>query len=146
MSKLYYDSEGFIMNKTKAILSIAVLISQIPMFLSWFGGGRGVQEIKGTIVLFNPITIVCILIYFMGVWEVFKKRKVNTRISVIGLGGIILVEIYEFLTWHYMTVTGRISLKTSIRMAYPEFYLGLFLSIFMLVLYLYLIRTKRLKN
>ncbi|EOD00237.1 hypothetical protein [Caldisalinibacter kiritimatiensis] len=132
--------------KKKSYLTIALVISLLPMFLSWFGSARGVQEIKGTIVLFNPITILCIVVFLIGVWYRFKKKQVNTMIPLIALSGIILIEVYEFLTWHYMTITGRISLEISFAMTYPEFYFGLFSSILMLILYLYLTKITDSKN
>lgn len=63
----------------------------------------------------------------------FSTEKVAT---VLGLVGMIVSEIYEFLTWHIETITGEFSIQTSFNWAFPEFYLGLLVSIGMLVCYL----------
>ncbi len=43
--------------KKKIILTIAFLISLLPMLLNQYGGIKGVQEISDLINLFNPIGI-----------------------------------------------------------------------------------------
>lgn len=49
--------------------------------------------------------------------------------------GIVVSEIYKFLTWHTLTVTGEVSLQNSIRLAFPEFYIGLTISLVMVIAY-----------
>jgi cellobiose-specific phosphotransferase system component IIC len=49
--------------------------------------------------------------------------------------GIVLSEIYKFFTWHVLTITGEISLRSSIRLAFPEFYFGLIVSMIMVLIY-----------
>ena len=44
-------------------------------------------------------------------------------------------EVYQFLTWHVVTITGKISLSSSIRLAFPEFYMGLAVSLMMVAVY-----------
>lgn len=46
-----------------------------------------------------------------------------------------MAQIYVFLTWHILTITGTFSLKQSLALAFPSFYLGLGSSIAMLVVY-----------
>lgn len=113
--------------KKKTILTILLLINIVTMFLSWFGGARGVQEIKGTIVLFNPITLFCIVLFIVGIWYPFKKA--NNWICLLSMLGIISVEIYEFVFWHYMTITGEVDLLFSFNNTYSEFYVGLMISL-----------------
>ena len=43
--------------KKKIVLSIAFIISLLPMFLKQYGGAKGVQEITGLINLLNPIDV-----------------------------------------------------------------------------------------
>lgn len=43
--------------KRKIILSVAFIISLLPMFLNQYGGLKGVQEITGLINLLNPIGV-----------------------------------------------------------------------------------------
>lgn len=53
-------------------------------------------------------------------------------------------EIYNYLTWHVLTITGEISLRHSMMLAFPEFYLGLVVSIMMI--FVYVIITKEQKS
>ena len=48
--------------KKKMILSIAFLISLLPMLFNQYGGLKGVQEITGLINLLNPIGMVSVQI------------------------------------------------------------------------------------
>ena len=111
--------------KKKIILSIAFLISLLPMLFNQYGGLKGVQEITGLINLLNPIGIVSVILFVLGVWFPFKKRVVSKSLGALGVIGIVVSEIYKFLTWHTLTVTGEVSLQNSIRLAFPEFYIGL---------------------
>ncbi len=121
--------------KKKIILSIAFVLSLLPMLLNQYGGARGVQEISGLGNLFNPIGLVSVLLFIIGVWVSFKNVKVNKILSILGVVGIVISEIYQFLTWHILTITGEMSIQNSINFAFPEFYIGLAISLIMIVVY-----------
>lgn len=121
--------------KKKIMLSIAFIFSLLPMLLNQYGGAKGVQEISGLINLFNPIGIIAVLLFFIGVWISFKNAIVNRILSILGIIGIVISEICQFLTWHILTITGEVSLKNSINFAFPEFYIGLIISLIMIVAY-----------
>ena len=121
--------------KKKLILSATFFISLLPMLLNQYGGLKGVQEITGLINLLNPIGIIAVILFVIGVWIPFKKQILNTILGGIGVIGIVLSEIYKFFTWHVMTITGEISIHHSIRFAFPEFYFGLIVSIAMVAAY-----------
>lgn len=61
--------------KRKIILSVAFIISLLPMFLNQYGGLKGVQEITGLINLLNPIGMVSVILFAVGVWFPFKKTS-----------------------------------------------------------------------
>ena len=121
--------------KKKIILSIAFVLSLLPMLLNQYGGARSVQEISGLGNLFNPIGLVSVLLFIIGVWVSFKNVKVNKILSILGVVGIVISEIYQFLTWHILTITGEMSIQNSINFAFPEFYIGLAISLIMIVVY-----------
>ena len=121
--------------KKKIILSIAFIISLLPMFLNQYGGLKGVQEITGLINLLNPIGMVSVILFTVGVWFSFKEQVVGKSLGVLGTIGIVVSEIYKFFTWHVMNITGEVSIHKSIRFAFPEFYIGLIISILMVVTY-----------
>ena len=123
------------MKKKKVILSAAFVISLLPMLLNQYGGLKGVQEITGLINLLNPIGIISVVLFVTGVWMPLKKRFLNKVLGALGTIGIVLSEIYKFFTWHVMTITGKISLQNSLTLAFPEFYLGLAISIMMIAVY-----------
>ena len=121
--------------KKKGILTTAFIISLLPMLLSQYGGMKGVQEISGLINLFNPIGIISVLLFIIGVWVSFKNKKINKILGGLGAIGIVVSEIYNFFTWHILTITGEMSLQNSINFAFPEFYIGLAISVVMVILY-----------
>ena len=121
--------------KKKIILSLAFIISLLPMFLNQYGGLKGVQEITGLINLLNPIGMVSVILFAVGVWFPFKEQVVGKSLGILGTIGIVVSEIYKFFTWHVMNITGEVSIHKSIRFAFPEFYIGLVISILMVVTY-----------
>lgn len=123
------------MLKKKIILSTAFIVSLLPMLLNQYGGLKGVQEITGLINLFNPIGLVSIVMFVVGVWVTFKKSIINKVLGALGVIGIVISEIYKFFTWHVMTITGEISIQNSVEFAFPEFYVGLVVSLAMVVAY-----------
>ena len=64
-----------------------------------------------------------------------KHFKVGKSLGALGTIGIVVSEIYKFFTWHVMNITGEVSIHKSIRFAFPEFYIGLIISILMVVTY-----------
>ena len=105
------------------------------MLLNQYGGKKGVQEISGLINLLNPIGIISVLLFIMGVWISFKNKKTNKILGALGTIGIVVSEIYQFFTWHIMNITGRMSIHNSIEFAFPEFYIGLVISLIMIFYY-----------
>ena len=116
--------------KKKLALTMAFTASLIPMLFSQYGGHRGVQEVSGLVNLMNPIGILSVVLFLLGVW-IPLGGKWNWILGGAGVVGVIAAEIYEFLTWHIPNITGAFSLRMSFRLAYPTFYLGLALSLLM---------------
>ena len=121
--------------KKKIKLTIAFFISLLPMLLNQYGGKKGIQEIRGLINLFNPIGIISVVLFIIGVWVSFKNEKINKILGALGTIGIVVSEIYQFFTWHIMNITGKMSIHNSIEFAFPEFYIGLVISLIMIFYY-----------
>lgn len=121
--------------KKKLILSAAFIISLLPMLLNQYGGRRGVQEITGLINLLNPIGITSVVLFVAGVWVPFKKQIIGKLSGALGTLGIVASEVYKFFTWHVLTITVEVSLQHSLRFAFPEFYIGLAVSLGMVAAY-----------
>ena len=121
--------------KKKVILSSAFIISLLPMLLNQYGGRKGVQEITGLINLFHPVGLLSAALYIAGVWGLFKKRLSGKLLGAFGTIGIVASEIWNFLTWHVMTITGEVSLRNSFRFAFPEYNFGLAVSLAMVAAY-----------
>ena len=120
--------------KKKITLTIVFIISLLPMLLNQYGGMKGVQEITGLVNLLNPIGIVSVVLFVVGVWVPFKKT-ISKILGALGTSGIVISEIYKFFTWHVMNITGEVSIHNSIEFAFPEFYVGLAVSLVMIVAY-----------
>ena len=121
--------------KKKTILSVAFVVSLLPMLMNQYGGKKGVQEITGLVNLLNPIGIIAVALFVIGVWDPFKKEIVGKVLGALGVIGIVASEVYKFFTWHVLTITGELSLQHSIRFAFPEFYIGLVVSLAMVITY-----------
>lgn len=130
------DYSKYIKNKNKRIiLTILFIMSLSPMLMNQYGGLKGVQEITGLINLFNPIGIVSVIIFFIGVWFPFKQSNLNKIIGGFGVVGIVISEIYKYLTWYIQNITGKFNIYSSIEFAFPEFYVGLSISVIMVIIY-----------
>lgn len=121
--------------KKKCILTLAFIVSLLPMLLNQYGGMKGVQEISGLINLLNPIGIISVVLFAIGVWVPLKKPILNKTLGAMGTIGMVVSEIYKFFTWHVMTITGEISFQNSVMLAFLEFYVGLVVSVIMVVVY-----------
>lgn len=122
----------------QVILTILFIMSLMPMLLYQFGGMRGVQEISGLIILLSPITIISIILFLFGIWFKFKNKNTNKILGGVGVIGIVISEIYEFFTWYTIGITKDINLHNSINLAFPEFYIGLLISIIMVFIYFFI--------
>lgn len=120
--------------KKQLALTLLLVLTLASMLLSWFGGARGVQEIRGTVVLFHPVTLLCAAVLLLEIWRPASSAKALP--GVLAILGMMGVELYYFLFWHYETISGRISLSYSFHSVYPEFYLGFGLTAALLVLFL----------
>ena len=103
--------------------------------MNQYGGMKGVQEITGLVNLLNPIGIASVIMFSVGVWMPFKKQTIGRVLGALGTIGIVVSEIYKFFTWHVMNITGEVSIHNSIEFAFPEFYIGLVISVIMIVSY-----------
>lgn len=121
--------------KKKIILSVVFILSLIPMFFSQYGGLKGVQEISGIINLTNPIGFVAVILFFVGVWGNFKNTNIGKYFPYIAMVGIVLSELNNFLTWNYPNISYLDGIKNSFNMVFPMFYIGLIVSIAVIVIY-----------
>ncbi len=115
------------LNKTQRINGMFLLVILISTLFSWFGGARGIQEIKGIMVLVNPLMLIFIILIVSSIFN--SNTKVMNILAVVGFGGIVCVEIYYFLTWYILTITGKFSLIDSFNWAYPEFYIAFIITL-----------------
>lgn len=135
-AEVLIDYSRYIKGKNKRIiLTILFVMSLSPMLLNQYGGLKGVQEISGLINLLNPIGILSVIFYMLGVWLPLKNEVFNKIIGGLGVIGIVISEIYKYLTWYIQNITGEFNIHSSIRMAFPEFYVGLAISIIMIIIY-----------
>ena len=63
-------------------------MSLLPMLMNQYGGLKGVQEITGLINLLNPIGIMSVVVFLLGVWVPFKKDIIGKILGGIGVIGI----------------------------------------------------------
>lgn len=69
------------------------------------------------------------MLYAVGVWAPFPNKAIGRALTISGAVIMVAAEIFKFFTWHYATITSEISLQSSLRLTFPEFYIGLAASI-----------------
>ncbi|WP_154887211.1 hypothetical protein [Longibaculum muris] len=108
----------------KVLLIIVEILLFLSFFLTWFSDGDLIT-LRGVDL---HIFIVWLFFFYIGTWfSVFSLSKKFHIISLIASICVFLLEIYKFFTWHYLTITGYISLTFSLDMTSFGFYLSLFI-------------------
>lgn len=118
--------------KRKILMMSILIINCLIMFFPWFKGIDGGQAIYGTIMFKNPIAVTCFLFCFIGIWI---HHDYGQFIENIGWIGIILMQIYEFLTWHIRIVGGHINIQLSQALTYSNFYFAVIWAFLSFVIY-----------
>lgn len=121
--------------KKKIVLTLSFIISLLPSLFVQYGGARGVQEISGFMNLTNPIGLISMILFAIGIY-LLNRKPLGFILGLIGTIGIVCSEVFMFFTWHILTISGRLSFDYSLKMVYPEFYLGLIVSVLMIVVYI----------
>ena len=94
-AEVLIDYSKYIKNKNKKlILTILFIMSLSPMLLNQYGGLRNVQEITGLINLLNPIGIISVISFMIGIWIPFKNQKLIKVLGGSGVSGVVISEIY----------------------------------------------------
>lgn len=108
----------------KVLLIIVEILLFLSFFLTWFSDGDLIT-LRGVDL---HIFIVWLFFFYIGTWfSVFSLSKKFHIISLIASICVFLLEIYKFFTWHYLTITGYISLTFSLDMtSFGSIYLYLF--------------------
>lgn len=113
--------------KKSYIYIILEILLVVSLYLPWFGGDRFLQEIRGVDLSYTiGYFYVLIIVSCLGI---FSTSETTRKISIGALIGFLILQIYKFFTWHYLTITGYISLFVSFDLTYPEFYISLFICI-----------------
>lgn len=144
-TKININLKGELTMKNKIFLTIAFVVSLLPMLMNQYGGSKGVSEVSGMINLLNPLGIMSVILFIIGVWVPFRVQIINIVTGALGTIGIVVSEVYNFFTWHVMTITGEVSIKNSVSLAFPEFYIGLVISLAMVVVY-FIVCKKSISN
>lgn len=106
----------------KILLIIIEILLFLSFFLTWFSDGDMITLRAVDLHIF----IGWLVFFYIGTWfSIFFISKRFHIVSLIASICVFLLEIYKFLTWHYLTITGYISLTFSLDMTSFGFYLSL---------------------
>lgn len=130
--------------KNKVMMTVIFLLSLSTMFMNWFGDTQSDIVVSGLILLNNPIAVTCILITLVGIWLRFGEN--TYKLTYIGMIGIIVMEIYEFLTWHIFIISGAFDFHLSIALCYPEFYIAVICMLLTFFIFRYYFQEIDLTN
>ncbi len=125
--------ESYMALRNKTILTIMLTANIISMFFNWFGF-IGLNEMRGTMVLFNPITLLCILLFIVGVWYPFKETKLNAWMPLLSIIGIMGLELRELISWHFRSGLEIVDILFNLTGSHLAFHIGFTISIMILFL------------
>lgn len=118
--------------KRKCLITIIFFINCLLMFNPWFQGIHGLSDISGTLLFNNPIAITCMLMCMIGIWV---HQDYGHVIVSIGWIGMVIMEIYEFLTWHIRLFGGSMNISYSQSLTYSYFYYAVLYGILSYLFY-----------
>lgn len=130
--------------KQQWVLTFSYFLTLSLTYLSWFSPAPGIEpNVQGTIFFQYPGGVLLVFFTLVGIW----MGKGNVILSMIGLGGTVLLEVVVWQTWYidsaYIALTGSDSgyhlsysynFFVSLSYTLPTFYLSLLLSLFTLIL------------
>lgn len=120
--------------KRKVIISLLLVFDMLLMFYPWFKGIHGIHDIDGTIMFHNPIAFCCMILVFFGLWMNHEYGEVFTCFGWIGM---IVMQIYEAMTWHIRMFGGTFDVGFSLELCYPIFFVALLWLCFSFGVYKY---------
>lgn len=128
------------MSRTKKYLICVLLaLTCAAMLLPWFGFDRNISQLSGFFILVHPVTLLCIACVLIGLFPPKPPPRLIDLLPLIGLGGIFGIEVYTFLTWHIMTITGQFDLSFSLLHTYPEGYASMLLALLTFLTYVFIL-------
>ncbi|SCJ90585.1 Uncharacterised protein [uncultured Eubacterium sp.] len=110
------------------LILVLLFFSVVGLFLPWLYFDRSVDYTTGLDFLVAPL-------FFSGlvgsiVLSLLRER--SQMVNIVNLVALLLIPsscIFQFLTWHVMTITGKIDLSVSFSTAHCGFYLTFFSSL-----------------
>ena len=128
------------MDRKKRLLNGLGILWAITLILTWFGNGTGTEgiEMKGIVFLVNPIVIISLISYFIGINN--EKYNQTLNISTISWSVVIIIEIITFLTWYNFFDESVFNLTIAFDYSRLGFYISFFVS---LILYFILVYTRK---
>ena len=121
--------------KRNILLTLVFFLSFIPMFTSQYGMFKGIQEVSGLINITKPLGFISVIIYLFGVWGDCRNKKLKKRLPYIGMGGVILSELYNLFTWNLGSTAFTEHVEDCFQMVFPTYYVGVIVSV--VVIYIY---------
>ena len=97
-------------------------LNLVLMMTCWFIDEQ--DELYG-LMFHNPVAVISLMILLMGIW---LDHDYAYSMRMFGGIMIILMEVYEFVTWHIRLYGGSVDLSLSFQCVQVGFYLTLFLS------------------
>ncbi len=84
---------------------VFAVISMLTAVLPWFGH-QGVTEVRGTLLFSHPAAILGFALFQFAIWFHFKDYKKRMLWGYVGIGLVLMTEIYVFLTITTGSTTG----------------------------------------
>lgn len=129
----YMEEEGMYKNvKERLTMMSTFAASMIPLAFPWFSFHLETDGQLGLEVITNPFFIIACLVFL---FSVCSNKDMIYHIGFLSLFVFPVLYVYEFLTWHYDTITGEINIVTSLQTAQFGFYLGMLMSLVMIGYY-----------
>ncbi|MGL6108401.1 hypothetical protein [Romboutsia sp.] len=108
----------------------------VGLFFPWFYFEKSIDYTIGLDWIASmPTLSIGYVLSFIFIF-IKSRSKVTDFITLMGLLAIPITCIYKFLTWHTLTITGKIDILVSLTTTHYGFYLTFLSSLFAAGLYI----------
>lgn len=119
-------------------LLLVFILSLLPLLMKQFGFPN-CERLGLLIFEINWIGFTAVLSFIVSTLILFKNRAINTVLGLYGVVGMVVAELYAWYSWYAIpevALASTRSIESAMKYCLPTFYLGLAISVLMVIYYI----------
>lgn len=119
-------------------LLLVFILSLLPLRMNQFGFPN-CERLGLLIFEINWIGFTAVLSFIVSTLILFKNRTINTVLGLYGVVGMVVAELTAWYSWYAIpevALASTRSIESAMKYCLPTFYLGLAISVLMVIYYI----------